>query len=99
LLVGYEWYQAGDETPGSILELNGAIQANKEQLVNFFSHLERELDACGFLRNAEARPHTIRNLRNMWQRANLTEQEVRTLHGVVNELSSARQARKPAIDS
>jgi tRNA/rRNA methyltransferase len=94
LLVGYEWYQAGDQTPGSVVELNGSVPANKEQLINFFIHLERELDDCGFLRNEAARPHMIRNLRNMWQRANLTEQEIRTLHGVVKELSTSRQARK-----
>jgi tRNA/rRNA methyltransferase len=99
LLVGYEWYQAGDATPGSVLETNGSLPATKDQLVNFFAHFERELDACGFLRNEEARPHMVRNLRNMWQRANLTEQEIRTLHGVVKELATLRQARKSAAES
>ncbi|HVJ33883.1 MAG TPA: RNA methyltransferase [Terriglobia bacterium] len=98
LLVGYEYYQAGDETPGSVLALNGSVPANKDQLNNFFTHFERELDACGFLRNEEARPHMIRNLRNMWHRANLTEQEIRTLHGVVKELATFRQVRKNAAD-
>jgi len=56
--------------------------------------LERELDACGFLRNEEARPSMIRNLRNMWQRAELTEQEVRTLHGMIKELTTLRVPRK-----
>jgi tRNA/rRNA methyltransferase len=41
----------------------------------------------------------VRNLRNMWQRANLTEQEIRTLHGVVKELTTLRQARKSASES
>jgi tRNA/rRNA methyltransferase len=99
LLVGYEWYQSGDETPGSVLEMNGSLPASKDQLVNFFAHFERELDACGFLRNEEARPNMVRNLRNMWQRANLTEQEIRTLHGVVKELATLRQARKAATES
>ncbi|TXH34259.1 MAG: RNA methyltransferase [Rhodospirillaceae bacterium] len=99
LLVGYEWYQSGDETPGSVLEMNGSLPASKDQLVNFFTHFERELDACGFLRNEEARPNMVRNLRNMWQRANLTEQEIRTLHGVVKELATLRQARKSASES
>ena len=48
-------------------------------------YLERELDECGFLRNLEARPSMVRNLRNMFQRADLTEQEVRTLHGMIKE--------------
>ena len=94
LLVGYEWFQAGDATPASQMPLGGTVPATKEELNNFFAHLERELDACGFLRNEEARPSMIRNLRNMWQRAELTEQEVRTLHGMIKELTTLRVARR-----
>ena len=63
LLIGYEWFQSGDETPASQLPMNGTLPATQAELQNFFVHLERELDACGFLRNLEARPHMIRNLR------------------------------------
>ena len=94
LLVGYEWFQAGDATPASQMPLGGTVPATKEELNNFFAHLERELDACGFLRNEEARPSMIRNLRNMWQRAELTEQEVRTLHGMIKELTTLRVPRR-----
>jgi tRNA/rRNA methyltransferase len=93
LLMGYEWRMSADTTPAALMPLNGALPATKEELHDFFAHLERELDACGFLRNEEARPNMIRNLRNMWQRAGLTDQEIRTLHGVVKELSSLRESR------
>ena len=46
-------------------------------------HLEAELDACGFLRVKERRPIMVRNLRNMLGRAGFSEQEVRTLRGVI----------------
>ncbi|WP_374650745.1 RNA methyltransferase [Dongia sp.] len=94
LLVGYEWFQAGDNTPPSQVDLNGTELATKDQVYAFFEHFERELDACGFLRNEAARPNMVRNLRNMWSRAQLTEQEVRTLHGVVKELTTLRVPRK-----
>ena len=94
LLIGYEWFQADDETPASQMPLNGTLPATKEELQNFFAHLERELDACGFLRNLEARPSMVRNLRNMFQRADLTEQEVRTLHGMIKELTTLRAPRR-----
>lgn len=94
LLIGYEWFQAADETPASQMPLNGTLPATKEELQNFFAHLERELDECGFLRNLEARPSMIRNLRNMFQRADLTEQEVRTLHGMIKELTTLRAPRR-----
>jgi tRNA/rRNA methyltransferase len=51
-------------------------------------HLEGELDACGFLRVTEKRPVMVRNLRNIFVRAGLTEQEVRTLRGVIACLTS-----------
>jgi tRNA/rRNA methyltransferase len=66
----------------------------KAELLNFFEHLEKELDACGFLRNAEKRPSMVRNIRNLFQRAALTHQEIRTLHGIVAELATYRQRRK-----
>jgi tRNA/rRNA methyltransferase len=94
LLVGYEWFQAGDSTPPAQVDMNGTELATKEQVYAFFAHFERELDACGFLRNEAARPSMVRNLRNMWSRAQLTEQEVRTLHGVVKELTTLRVPRK-----
>jgi tRNA/rRNA methyltransferase len=93
LLIGYEWYQAGDATPPRELVVNGTRPADKEELLNFFDHLERELDASGFLRNAEKRPGMVRNIRNLFQRAGLTRQEIRTLHGIVKELSSKRENR------
>ncbi|WP_395021058.1 RNA methyltransferase [Dongia sp.] len=95
LLIGYEWYQAGDSTPARVLETHGAEPATKEELYGFFAHFEKALDECGFLRNEEARPNMIRNLRNMWGRAELTEQEIRTLHGVVKELTTLREKKRP----
>ena len=56
-------------------------------MLGFFTHLEGELDRFGFLKPPEKRPSMIRNLRNMFQRAALTEQEVRTLRGVVAALT------------
>lgn len=94
LLIGYEWFQSGDATPASQIPMNGTLPATQDELQNFFAHLERELDACGFLRNEAARPSMIRNLRNMWQRAELTEQEVRTLHGMIKELTTLRVPRR-----
>jgi tRNA/rRNA methyltransferase len=57
--------------------------ATKAELLGLFEHLEAELDACGFLRVKERRPIMVRNLRNMLGRAGFSEQEVRTLRGVI----------------
>ena len=94
LIIGYEWLQAGTKAPPARLVTNETRPATKAELLNFFAHLERELDDCGFLRHQEKRPVMVRNIRNLFQRAELTEQEIRTLHGIVKELAHTRIARR-----
>jgi len=87
LLVGWEWFKAADVTAGERLDYLNGRPANKEELIGFFEHLEGALDSAGFLKPPEKKPTMILNLRNMWQRAQLSEQEVRTLRGVVAALT------------
>jgi tRNA/rRNA methyltransferase len=96
LLVGYEWFAAGAaETPPSTLIMPQQTRAaTQAELLGLYQHLEAELDACGFLRNRQSRPSMIRNLRNLFGRAGLTEQEVRTLRGVIACLVEARHAKR-----
>jgi tRNA C32,U32 (ribose-2'-O)-methylase TrmJ len=67
--------------------------ATKGELDIFLGRLIAELDASGFLDNQEKRPGMVRNLRHWFQRGEVTEQELRTLHGVVTELSRGRMRR------
>jgi len=96
LLIGYEWFLSGDDTPAEQLALGHSVPANKERLIQFFEHLEEELDRSGFMRDPEKRPSMVRNLRNLFQRAGCTEQELRTLHGVVTAFCGPRKRRKAA---
>jgi tRNA/rRNA methyltransferase len=107
LLLAYEWYRlptrsigqsteqfpayAGPHTPTA-----GSRPATKEELEGLFQHLKAELLACGFLRPPEKVPSMMRNIRNMFTRANLTEQEVRTLRGIIAGLTYAHTRGKPA---
>jgi tRNA/rRNA methyltransferase len=50
---------------------------------------------CGFLRDPERNELMVINIRNMLQRAELTEQEVRTFHGIIKELRYGRRADRP----
>lgn len=86
MIMAYEWWMATEETPARQLQTHKTHVAVKGELDNFMNHLVRELDHCGFLRNKEKRPGMIRNLRHFFQRGEVTEQELRTLHGVVAEL-------------
>ena len=87
LLIGYEWSQSGNETEGIDLRIPKQTRfANKKELIALFEHLEKELDNCGFLRPLEKRPTMVNNIRNVFQRANMTEQEVRTFRGIISGL-------------
>ena len=82
-LVSWSWFRLADETPESRVELGATRPATKAELLNFFARLEAALDECGFLKPPEKRPAMVRNIRNMFQRMAPTEQDLRTLHGIV----------------
>ena len=85
--VAYEWFQAADQTPPSELNLpKNTRPVSKRELIGLFEHFEQALDDSGFLQIKEKRPNMVRNLRNIWQRAQLTDQETRTWRGVITAL-------------
>ena len=91
LLIGYEWFTAHTAPPPEILHTGHSRPANKAELIRFFEHFEEALDASGFLRHPDKRPSLTRNLRNLFQRAGCTEQELRTLHGVITAFMGPRK--------
>ncbi len=107
LILGYEWMRASEaqslgrvttyETPiATGLNLGADRPATKEELLGFFDHLEAELDRLGFFNPPHKRDTVARNLRTMFARMGATEQEVRTLRGIVATLAKGKgRARKP----
>ena len=93
MVMAYEWWVAGEDVPPRELMTNETRVATKRELEQFLGHLVDELDACGFLRNLPKRPGMVRNVRHLFQRGEVTEQELRTLHGVVTELALGRRER------
>lgn len=101
LLMGYEWMR-GD--PGRSLgrvttfekpmaegvNLGHDRVATKAELLGFFEHLERELEAQGFFNPQQRRPTVVQNLRTLFSRMGATEQEVRTLRGIVATLAQGK---------
>ncbi len=108
LLLGYAWMRESGratlgrvttyETPVSTgINLGDDRPASKEELLGFFNHLESELDRLGFFNPGEKRPAVVQNLRTMFTRLAPTEQEVRTLRGIVATLSKGKgHGRKPS---
>jgi len=93
MVMAYEWWTATDETMPRTLMTNETQIATKGELENFLFHLVDQLDACGFLKNLPKRPGMVRNIRHFFQRGEVTQQELRTLHGIVTELALGRRLR------
>jgi tRNA/rRNA methyltransferase len=83
VLIAYEWLTQIASFPSHFFRTGRTSLATRENLENFFIHLEQELDKSGFLRHKTKRPTMVRNIRNIFQRAHLTEQEIRTLRGII----------------
>lgn len=99
LLVSYEWFQqslvGGERPSGRQLAVGEEDRpASANDLVAMYEHLESELDAANFLKPPEKRPRMVRNIRNIFARANLQDQEVRTLRGIIKSLAHFRTPDK-----
>jgi tRNA/rRNA methyltransferase len=102
LLLGYEWLKAaGGGTLGRVtnyelpvdsgINLGTSRKATKQELIGLFEHLERELEARGFFHPSHRRHVVVRNIRTMLTRTDPTDQEVRTMRGIVATLSRAKR--------
>lgn len=90
LLVTYEWMVAGDKTPDRQLINNDSFPATQDSLNNLLQRLEDELQQQGFFRSPEMKPTVVRNLHAMLTRSEMTDQEVKTFHGIISALTGKR---------
>jgi tRNA/rRNA methyltransferase len=99
-VVGYEWFKcvSAGELPFSTPERSPP--AAKQQIDAFFADLERELKKAEFFRPEEKRATMSINLRNIFTRMQPSQQDIRTLHGVVTALVFGRKgpARGGVLD-
>jgi tRNA/rRNA methyltransferase len=86
IVWAYAWFTAADKPAPAETFMGKTRPANKEELTNFLTRLEVMLDECGFFANDEMKPVMQHNLRTAFTRQMLTEQEIRTLHGVMKAL-------------
>lgn len=86
LLIGYEWLKASRKPIIEIEQLQ-PLQASKEELIQLFERFDQVLNEYGYYRWPLKKPRMRRNLNNIFIKACLTKQEVRTLHGVLNTLT------------
>lgn len=108
ILCAYEWRQrllaqATGEAEGvrsnwtPFFEKERSPQATKDEVLRMFAHLEAALDAVEFFRPVSKRNHMILNLRQIFQKARLSEQEIRTLRGAIAALERRPTRRDAAM--
>jgi tRNA/rRNA methyltransferase len=100
-LVSYEWFKFASGGAPPIAMPEKSRTAPKEQLLAFFTTLERELERVEFFRPAEKRETMQINLRNIFARMQPTQQDIQTLHGVIMAIAEGRKgpARGGVLDS
>lgn len=93
LLMGYEWFRArhGEALPFSRPNLSPPVP--QAMLQSFFDDLETRLDAADYFIPDGKKPIMWRNLRNILQRLEPSEQDIRSLRGMVVALSEGRMRR------
>jgi tRNA/rRNA methyltransferase len=96
VVMAYEWFSQLGGQENAVVSSEGehssahasapnsdSIPASQKDLNAFFDHLEASLDKTYFFKLDAKKPRMWRNLRATLQRAELSEQEVHTLYGMV----------------
>ncbi|MEM9146138.1 MAG: RNA methyltransferase [Pseudomonadota bacterium] len=93
LLMAYEWRRIHDDTPAEALAMARSMPAEGADIARLMAFLVERLDEAGFFFPEHKRPSMQGNLENLFRRSQLTDQDVRTLFGVVRTLSEHRTRR------
>jgi tRNA/rRNA methyltransferase len=95
LLLAYEWFlsQMSADVAAHRYHTGDTGPAPQSQIEALWSRLETALDDGAFFREPDLKFTMARNIRNMLSRAQITEQEARTFHGII----SALEGKKPPL--
>ena len=87
LLVGYEYYKNTIEQNDIEFLTNDGQIADKDKVFRFLDHLEDLVKDCGNFKIKENKERMNINLKNIFTRNLLTEQELNTLYGIFKHLN------------
>lgn len=90
LLVAYEWLRVNDETPARRYDNYDSRPATHAEYQGFIDRLEENLAKMGFFQAPDLRPTMMRNIQNTLRRAEMSEQDIRTFHGIISVLTGAK---------
>jgi tRNA/rRNA methyltransferase len=91
-IIGYEWFENFSQIEKEQRVYLGATQqAYQKDLKAFLDSLEKHLDETNFWRVPVKKPVMWRNLTNFFSRIDLTQQDLKTLYGVIDTLRKGRE--------
>ncbi len=101
VIVAYEWFKLATAGALPFATPDKSPPATKQQLHTFFTAVEHELEKVEFFRPPDKRDTMQINLRNIFTRMAPTQQDIRTLHGVITSIAEGRKgpARGGVLDS
>jgi tRNA/rRNA methyltransferase len=101
VIVAYEWFKLSSGGTLPFGTPNKSPAAPRQQLIAFFRNLEHELEKVEFFRPPDKRETMQINLRNIFSRLQLTQQDIQTLHGVIMTIAEGRKgpARGGMLDT
>ena len=91
IIIAYEWFKHATSGALPFVTPVRSPPANKQQMLAFFAALEGELEKVEFFRPPDKRDTMQINLRNIFTRLELTQQDMRTLHGVITAIADGRK--------
>ncbi len=91
MLGAYEWHKIAKSNDYSqseppALNPNDSFPAPQGEISSFIERLENDLEKRRFFRTPEMKPTVMVNIRNIFTRTDITDQELRTLHGILSAL-------------
>jgi tRNA/rRNA methyltransferase len=94
LLMAYEINLRNDTTVPIVMPIGDSAPANHDEVNELMMRLENELETHNFFRNPNMRPTMMRNIRNLFSRTGMTEQEAKTFHGIISALVGKKAGKK-----
>lgn len=97
LLMSYEWMKCQNydaSLSNSTLDKGEYLPAKQDDINNFVRRLEQDLEDREFFRDRNLQPTILMNIRNIFTRADINDQELRTLHGVLSALRGNKTDNK-----
>ncbi len=92
LLMAYEWHKQSIKCGAFKTSPPDETPVKQEELHIFLERLETDLEDKNYFRSENLKETMQRNIKNIFTRSNITDQELRTMHGI---LSALRGNKKP----